>query len=100
MCAKLDGRRIGLENLKKKYPGFKILRGYEKTVRGRKLITLFIVKSKKPRTGTLERFCKDRLEENKSILISQPTTVAMMNFLQKNRFFRLQEDTWILTPLT
>lgn len=96
--------RPSMHNLRKKYKGFKILRGYEWNSNGRRGVTIFIVKSKRRRVGTLSRFCEDRLKENKSIIIVNPTNQAMVNFLYKNRFVKFLQtqdhDYWILTPIT
>ena len=105
MCAKLDSRKAALQDLKKKYKGFKILRGYEEHKGRYKQIVLILIKVKKPRMGTFTRFCEDRLKENKSIIVCDPTTVAMYGALQKNRFVcfarpHKKSEYWILTPLT
>lgn len=99
MKVTLNKRKSGIHNLRKKYSGFKILRGYENNeIYPYKLIVLFIIKSREPRKGTLTRFCLDRIKENKSVVISQPTTPEMFAFLEKNNFVRLTKDEWILTP--
>ena len=105
MKTRLNGvHRPGLSNLRLKYRGFKILRGYETGERWHKTIVLFIIKTKERRRGILTRFCEDRLKENKSIIIINPTNQAMVNFLHKNRFVKYLQtddnDYWILTPLT
>lgn len=105
MHTRLNGvHRPGLSNLRLKYRGFKILRGYEAGDGKYKIIVLFIIKTEKRRCGTLTRFCEDRLKENKSIIIINPTNQAMVNFLHKNRFVKFIEtkanDFWILTPMT
>jgi len=105
MKTRLNGVfRLGLSNLRPKYNGFKILRGYERGTDKYKIIVLFIIKVKNRRTGVLTRFCKDRLKENKSIVIVNPTNQEMVNFLHKNRFVKCHQtdknDYWILTPLT
>ena len=105
MKTRLDGvHRPGLSNLRLKYRGFKILRGYETGDGKYKTIVLFIIKTKERRRGTLARFCEDRLKENKSVVIVNPTNQEMVNFLHKNRFVKClqtdENDYWILTPLT
>ena len=96
--------RPGFYNLRLKYPGFKILRGYESGDGKYKMIVLFIIKTKERRRGILTRFCENRLKENKSIIIVNPTNQNMVNFLHKNRFVRFfsseERDYWILTPIT
>lgn len=103
-CAELNARKFSLQNLRKKYSGFKILRGYEWENKGREGVTIFIVKSEKKRKGTLSRFCQERIKENKCVIIVNPTNQAMVNFLYKNRFVKFIQteanDFWILTPLT
>lgn len=94
--------RAGYQNLKKVYPGFKILRGYIYTrpKNGHRCVMLFIIKTKQQRAGILTKFCQDRLAEDMSIVIDQPTNQAMINFLIKNNFIEMLPYRWILTPLT
>lgn len=81
-----------LQNLKKLYKadGFKILRGYEFGEGYQARVHLIIVKTKKTRIGTLRDFCLDRMREGKSVVIVNPTTEMMINFLNKYGFYKLK----------
>lgn len=80
-----------LQNLKKKYNThqFKILRGYESDEGKHAKINLLIIKTKEPRKGILREFCLEQMRKKKSIVIVNPITIEMVEFLVKHNFERI-----------
>lgn len=94
-----------MRNLKPKFSGFKVLRGYEYMGdEDKRFITLLLVSAKEPRTGAFTRLCQKALRQDASVVVVNPASEAMMHALKKNDFILFYKseliDAYILTPLT